>query len=248
MGSVLFLFTTIMKTIVKLLLPVLMTTGLPSFHCAAQDWPNLNCYRNDNQSLWEARHNDPDDASKNWVVFMGNSITQNWASMDPEFFARNNYIGRGISGQTSPQMLLRFRQDVIELAPKAVVILAGTNDIAGNTGPSSIDMIMDNIISMAQLARANGIRVVLCSVLPANRYKWAPDVKPADTIIELNRQIKAYAEANQMVYVDFHTALDDKEKGLSAAYGADGVHPTIDGYKIMESLVVKGIEQALSIQ
>ena len=179
---------------------------------------------------------------------MGNSITQNWASMDPEFFARNNYIGRGISGQTSPQMLLRFRQDVIELAPKAVVILAGTNDIAGNTGPSSIDMIMDNIISMAQLARANGIRVVLCSVLPANRYKWAPDVKPADTIIELNRQIKAYAEANQMVYVDFHTALVDKEKGLSAAYGADGVHPTLDGYKIMESLVVKGIEQALSIQ
>ena len=237
-----------MKTIVKLLLAVLMAAGLRSFHCGAQDWPNLNRYREANKAIMEMRKNDSEDARKNWVVFMGNSITQNWASMDPEFFARNNYIGRGISGQTSPQMLLRFRQDVIELAPKAVVILAGTNDIAGNTGPSSIDMIMDNIISMAQLARANDIRVVLCSLLPANRYKWCPDVKPADTIIELNRQIKAYAEANQMVYVDFHTALVDKEKGLSAPYGADGVHPTLDGYKIMESLVIKGIEQALSIQ
>lgn len=246
MGSVLFLFTTIMKTIAKLLLPVLMTTGLSSFHCAAQDWPNLNRYREANKAIMEMRKNDSEDARKNWVVFMGNSITQNWASLDPQFFSENDYIGRGISGQTSPQMLLRFRQDVIHLAPKAVVILAGTNDIAGNTGPSSIDMIMDNIISMAQLARANDIRVVLCSVLPANRYKWAPDVKPADTIIELNRQIKAYAEANQMVYVDFHTALVDKEKGLSAAYGADGVHPTLDGYKVMEPLVVKGIKRALS--
>lgn len=237
-----------MKLLSKLSLPFIFFTAILTLECAAQDWPNLNRYREANKAIMEMRKNDSEDARKNWVVFMGNSITQNWASMDPEFFARNNYIGRGISGQTSPQMLLRFRQDVIELAPKAVVILAGTNDIAGNTGPSSIDMIMDNIISMAQLARANGIRVVLCSVLPANRYKWAPDVKPADTIIELNRQIKAYAEANQMVYVDFHTALVDKEKGLSAAYGADGVHPTLDGYKIMESLVVKGIEQALSIQ
>lgn len=237
-----------MKLLSKLSLPFIFFTAILTLECAAQDWPNLNRYREANKAIMEMRKNDSEDARKNWVVFMGNSITQNWASMDPEFFARNNYIGRGISGQTSPQMLLRFRQDVIHLAPKAVVILAGTNDIAGNTGPSSIDMIMDNIISMAQLARANDIRVVLCSVLPANRYKWAPDVKPADTIIELNRQIKAYAEANQMVYVDFHTALVDKEKGLSAAYGADGVHPTLDGYKIMESLVVKGIEQALSIQ
>ena len=237
-----------MKLLSKLSLPFIFFTAILTLECAAQDWPNLNRYREANKAIMEMRKNDSEDARKNWVVFMGNSITQNWASMDPEFFARNNYIGRGISGQTSPQMLLRFRQDVIELAPKAVVILAGTNDIAGNTGPSSIDMIMDNIISMAQLARANDIRVVLCSVLPANRYKWAPDVKPADTIIELNRQIKAYAEANQMVYVDFHTALVDKEKGLSAAYGADGVHPTLDGYKIMEPLVVKGIEQALSTQ
>ena len=166
--------------------------------------------------------------------------------MDPEFFARNNYIGRGISGQTSPQMLLRFRQDVIELAPKAVVILAGTNDIAGNTGPSSIDMIMDNIISMAQLARANGIRVVLCSVLPANRYKWAPDVKPADTIIELNRQIKAYAEANHIPFADYYSVLVDDQKGLNPAYRIDTAHPSLEGYKLIEPLVVKAIGQALS--
>ena len=237
-----------MKTSAKLFLSALLLAGICATECAAQDWPNLNRYRSDNQANLEARRNDPAEAKKTWVVFMGNSITQNWASMDPEFFTSHNYLGRGISGQTSPQMLLRFRQDVIDLSPKAVVILAGTNDIAGNTGPSSVEMIMDNIESMVQLAQANGIEVVLCSVLPANRYGWAPDVKPADTIIELNRQIKTYAEANKMVYVDFHTPLVDKEKGLNAAYGADGVHPTLDGYKIMEPLVVKGIEQALSTQ
>lgn len=246
MGSVLFLFTTIMKTIVKLLLPVLMTTGLPSFHCAAQDWPNLNCYRNDNQSLWEARHNDPDDASKNWVVFMGDSGTQGWAEKDPDFFTKNNYIGRGINGQTTPQMLLRFRQDVIELAPKAVVILGGANDIAGNTGPSSIDMIMDNIISMVQLAQANHIKVVLCSVLPSNHFYWIPELKPADTIIELNRQIKAYAEANHIPFADYYSVLVDDQKGLNPAYRIDTAHPSLEGYKLIEPLVVKAIGQALS--
>ena len=237
-----------MKTSAKLFLSALLLAGTCATECAAQDWPNLNRYRSDNQTNLEARRNDPSDAQKSWVVFMGNSITQNWASMDPEFFTSHNYLGRGISGQTSPQMLLRFRQDVIDLSPKAVVILAGTNDIAGNTGPSSVEMIMDNIESMVQLAQANDIEVVLCSVLPANRYGWAPDVKPADTIIELNRQIKAYAEANRIVYVDFYTPLVDDQKGLNDAYGRDGVHPTIDGYKIMEPLVVEGIEKALARQ
>lgn len=236
----------LMKTKAKLFLSALLLTGASTVECAAQDWPDLNRYRDDNRSLMEARRNDPAEAQKTWVVFMGNSITQNWAEMDPDFFSSHNYIGRGISGQTSPQMLLRFRQDVIGLAPKAVVILAGTNDIAGNTGPSSIEMIMDNIVSMTQLARANGIEVVLCSVLPANRYRWAPEVKPAETIVELNRQIKAYAKENQLTYVDFYTPLVDDQMGLNPAYGNDGVHPTLDGYKIMEPLVVKAIEQTLT--
>ena len=235
-----------MKTSAKLLVSALLLAGAFAPECAAQDWPNLNCYREANHTLMEARQSDPNDAQTTWVVFMGDSGTQGWTEKDPDFFTDNHFVGRGINGQTTPQMLLRFRQDVIDLSPKAVVILAGTNDIAGNTGPSSVEMIMDNIESMVQLAQANGIEVVLCSVLPANRYGWAPDVKPADTIIELNRQIKAYAEANRIVYVDFYTPLVDDQKGLNDAYGRDGVHPTIDGYKIMEPLVVEGIEKALS--
>ena len=235
-----------MKTSAKLLVSALLLAGAFAPECAAQDWPNLNCYREANHTLMEARQSDPNDAQTTWVVFMGDSGTQGWTEKDPDFFTDNHFVGRGINGQTTPQMLLRFRQDVIDLDPKAVVILGGANDIAGNTGPSSIEMIMDNIESMVQLAQANDIEVVLCSVLPANRYGWAPDVKPADTIIELNRQIKAYAEANRIVYVDFYTPLVDNQKGLNDAYGRDGVHPTIDGYKIMEPLVVEGIEKALS--
>ena len=131
-------------------------------------------------------------------------------------------------------MLLRFRQDVIHLVPKAVVILAGTNDIAGNTGPTNIDMIMDNIKSMTELAQANHIKVVLCSVLPANRYGWSPEVQPADTIIALNELIKDYARSKRLIYVDFYTALVDEQKGLNPNYGRDSVHPNLDGYKVME--------------
>ena len=213
-----------MKLLSKLSLPFIFFTVILNLECAAQDWPNLNRYREANKAIMEMRKNDSEDARKNWVVFMGNSI----------------------SGQTSSQMLLRFRQDVIHLAPKAVVILAGTNDIAGNTGPTSIDMIMDNIKSMTELAQANHIKVVLCSVLPANRYGWSPEVQPADTIIALNELIKDYARSKRLVYVDFYTALVDEQKGLNPNYGRDSVHPNLDGYKVMEPLVVKGIKRALS--
>ena len=133
-----------------------------------------------------------------------------------------------------------------ESADKPVVILAGTNDIAGNTGPTNIDMIMDNIKSMTELAQANHIKVVLCSVLPANRYGWSPEVQPADTIIALNELIKDYARSKRLIYVDFYTALVDEQKGLNPNYGRDSVHPNLDGYKVMEPLVVKGIKRALS--
>ena len=182
-----------MKLLSKLSLPFIFFTAILTLECAAQDWPNLNRYREANKAIMEMRKNDSEDARKNLVVF----------------------IGRGISGQTSSQMLLRFRQDVIHLVPKAVVILAGTNDIAGNTGPTNIDMIMDNIKSMTELAQANHIKVVLCSVLPANRYGWSPEVQPADTIIALNELIKDYARSKRLIYVDFYTALVDEQKGLN---------------------------------
>jgi alpha-L-fucosidase len=205
----------------------------------SEDWANLTRYRQANAQL-------PSPApEEKRVVFMGNSITQGWARMDPDFFQSNAYIGRGISGQTTAQMLVRFRPDVIDLKPKAVVILAGTNDIAANRGPVPLEQIAGNIFSMAELAKANGIQVVLASVLPANSYAWRPAIMPADKIIELNKMIRAYAKAHKLVYLDFYTPMVDQHKGLKKEYGNDSVHPNLDGYKVMEPLVKKAIAEAL---
>jgi lysophospholipase L1-like esterase len=179
------------------------------------------------------------------VVFMGNSITDGWINARPDFFSKNNYLDRGISGQTTPQMLIRFRQDVIDLHPKVVVILAGINDIAGNTGPSSLVMIEDNLASMAQLAKANGIKVVMCSVLPAYSFPWRQGIDPVQKIIDLNKWIKHFAEKNNFVYVDYYDAMVDERKGLPASLSKDGVHPNVAGYEIMEPLAQKGIAKAL---
>ena len=203
------------------------------------DWPNLRRYRNENAKISLPA------ANENRVVFMGNSITDGWINASPEFFSKNNYLDRGISGQTTPQMLIRFRQDVIDLHPKAVVILAGINDIAGNTGPSSLEMIEDNLASMAQLAKANGIKVVMCSVLPAYSFPWRPGIDPVQKIIDLNKWIKHFAEKNNLVYVDYYNAMVDERKGLQEKYSKDGVHPNEEGYRIMEPLVEKGISKAL---
>jgi len=203
------------------------------------DWPNLRRYRSENAAL--KAHS----ANENRVVFMGNSITDGWIKVNPDFFEGKPYIDRGISGQTTPQMLVRFRQDVIDLHPKVVVILAGVNDIAGNTGPSSLQMIEDNLTSMAQLAKANGIKVVLCSVLPAFSFPWRPGIDPVQKIIDLNKWIKNYAEKNHLVYVDYYDAMVDERKGLPEKYSKDGVHPNEAGYKIMDPLVEKGIAKAL---
>ncbi|MGB3152042.1 MAG: SGNH/GDSL hydrolase family protein, partial [Maribacter sp.] len=156
------------------------------------------------------------------------------------------YINRGISGQTTPQMLLRFRQDVIDLKPEIVVILAGTNDIAGNTGPSTLEMISDNIKGMAELAHANGIKVILSSTLPAYDYPWKPGMEPADKIIALNKMIKTYAEANNHIYLDYFSAMVDDRNGLPKKYAEDEVHPTTEGYKVMEPLVEQAISKALN--
>ena len=207
---------------------------------AQQDWANLQKYRAANASLTAPAKNEAR------VVFMGNSITEGWAPRFATSFPGKPYIGRGISGQTTPQMLLRFRQDVIALQPSVVVILAGTNDIAGNTGPSTLGMIEDNIASMAELARANGIRVVLCSVLPVYDYPWKPGLIPAPKIVALNMWIKEYAKSHGDVYADFHSAMADARQGLPANLAADGVHPTDEGYAMMAPIVEKAIAAALA--
>ena len=219
---------------------LLLTTMIAiGFSTEAQDWANLERFREDNAKLAAPRTCD------DRVVFMGNSITQGWIDMIPEFFAGRHYINRGIGGQTTPQMLIRFRQDVIHLNPKVVVILAGINDIAGNTGPSSLEMIEDNLHSMTELAQANGIEVVLCSVLPALDFPWRPGMYPAGKVVELNKRIEAYASKKGAVYCDYFTAMVDERNGLPAELSDDGVHPNEAGYAIMAPLVEKAIARAL---
>jgi lysophospholipase L1-like esterase len=201
---------------------------------------------------WLARFKEADlklgapAVGENRVVFMGDSITEGWHFDAPETgFPAKPYINRGISGQTTPQMLVRFRQDVIALQPKVVVILAGINDVAGNTGPMTLEQTEDNLASMADLAAANHIRVVLCSVLPAYDFPWSPGKTPAPKVLALNRWIKAYAAEHGHVYVDYHTAMKDSRDGLPATLSHDGVHPLAAGYALMKPLVEAGIEAAL---
>ncbi|SEA37896.1 Lysophospholipase L1 [Flavobacterium gillisiae] len=196
-----------------------------------QDWPYLNKYKKENAII------DATQTRENRIVFMGDSITEFWSNVQPEFFHEKSYINRGISGQTSPQMLLRFRADVIDLKPAVVVILAGGNDIAGNTGTSTLKMIQNNIFSMVELAQAHHIKIILCSVLPANYFYWKPKEKPADTIVALNKSIESYATANDIPYVDYYSAMVDDQKGLPLAYSEDGVHPNKAGYQLMEPIV-----------
>jgi lysophospholipase L1-like esterase len=185
-------------------------------------------------------------AGETRVVFMGDSITQAWKLEDS--FPGKPYVNRGISGETTPQMLVRFRQDVIDLQPKVVVILGGTNDIAGNTGPMTLEQTEGNLESMAELARASGIPVVLCSVLPAFDYAWAPGMEPAPKIAQLNDWIKSYAAREGIVYVDYYTPMKDERGGLPATLSKDGVHPLPAGYAIMAPLVEAGIAKAMEKQ
>jgi lysophospholipase L1-like esterase len=206
---------------------------------APADWANLNRFRAANAAL------KPAAADEDRVVFMGNSITELWAPHFDSLFPGKPYVGRGISGQTTPQMLVRFRQDVIALEPKVVVLLAGTNDIAGNTGPSTLEMIEDNIASMTELAKANGIRVVLVSVLPAFDYPWKRGLEPAPKIVALNAWIKEYSTKVGAVYLDLHTPMADERQGMKANLSGDGVHPNAEGYAVMSPLTERAIAEAL---
>lgn len=207
---------------------------------SSEDWANFKRYRRENTKLKAPTKNE------NRVVLIGNSITDFWKRDRGQFFKdHSNYVNRGISGQTSSQMLLRFRPDVIALKPKVVVICAGTNDIAGNTGPISIEAIAGNIFSMVELAKANNIKVVLASVLPASSFSWSPSVEPIDKINQLNILIKAYAIENNVTYLDYYAHMVNDENGLKEELGRDTVHPNTAGYEIMEPLVNAAIQKAL---
>ncbi len=210
------------------------------------DWAFFAKYRDANNAL------PPAAADEARVVFMGDSITEGWGQSGatpplnrPAFFPGKPYVNRGISGQTTPQMLVRFRPDVVNLKPKVVVILAGINDIAENTGKTTLEAIEDNFASMSEIARANGIRVVLCSTLPASAFPWHPGLEPAPKVKALNAWLKEYAAKNNLVYVDYYTPMANAEGGLKAELGNDGVHPNKVGYEIMAPLVEAGIAEAL---
>jgi len=221
-------------TKVKICCIFILLTSIKLIEVNGQDWPNLSKYKNANTQLDSLE-------TKDRIVFMGNSITELWTTVSPSFFDNKNYVNRGISGQTTPQMLIRFRQDVINLNPFAVVILAGINDIAQNTGPSTIQMIKNNIISMIELANSNKIHVILCSVLPAEKFPWFPEILPAQKVVDLNKELREYADKNNILYVDYFSLMVNETMGMKKELANDGVHPNKKGYLIMEKTLLKAI-------
>ena len=202
------------------------------------DWAHLKKYEQNNSEL--KKINEPDR-----VVFMGNSITEGWSFLDKDFFINNPFVNRGIGGQTTPQMLIRFKPDVVNLNPKAVVILAGINDIAENTGPVTIENIAENIISMVEIAKANNIKVLICSTLPAIDFPWSPGMEPGPKVIKLNSILKNYCDSNNIPYVDYFSAMSDEKGGLKVpeyTTADDLVHPNLAGYKVMEKIILKALE------
>ncbi|HUQ95907.1 MAG TPA: SGNH/GDSL hydrolase family protein [Bryobacteraceae bacterium] len=205
-----------------------------------KDWPNLGRYRADNEKVA------PPAAGEERVVFMGDSITDGWGRRHGKFFPGKPYINRGISGQTTPQMLIRFRPDVLALQPKVVVILAGTNDLAGNTGPMTMEEIQGNLQSMAELAKANGIRVVMASVMPVSDYiRPQTERRPNEKIRQLNRWIKEYCKKNGLVYLDYYSAMLDDQQVFQKELTYDGLHPNDAGYEVMGPLAAAAIAAAM---
>ena len=228
-----------MKKIVNWLCAAVMVLSAATPAAAQKDWPGFGRYAEKNAALA------PGSVK---VVLIGDSITELWASSHNEFFTSRGYLGRGISGQVSTQMLARFSQDVIALGPEVVVINAGTNDIAENQGTYNQERTLEAIVAMVRLAQANGIKPVLSSVLPASGFRWRPEIKDAqEKITALNARIREFAEANKLLYVDYYSALLSPDRtGLDIRYSKDGVHPVIDGYLLMEPLVTEAVDKALS--
>ena len=217
---------------------ILMLT-MTVYGFSQEDWFGFNRYKADNERIIKSGEY-PE------VVFMGNSITELWAAYHPTFFSSHNYCGRGIGGQTSTQMLARFTADVVNLRPKAVVILAGTNDVAQNIYWVEPSKVVDNVVAMCLLAQANGIVPIISSIPPCAAFRWNTDIKnAAQTIVDINKKLKAYAEANGIMYIDYHAALADKQNGFTKQLSDDGCHPNPDTYYIMEELVLKAISEAV---
>ena len=205
------------------------------------DWANLARYEDDNLKVGLPKKDE------RRVVFMGDSITEEWSNLYPEYFTEKGYINRGIGGQTTPQMLIRFKPDVVALKPEIVVVLAGTNDIAGNTGPSNAKMITDNIFSMAEIAKAYQMKVVLSSILPVYEYDWAREIKdPPSTIQAVNDALKQYASNHGLIYLDYFSSMVDERQGLNSDYTSDGVHPNESGYILMSSLAEEVLSELLN--
>ena len=204
-----------------------------------EDWANLSYYKEENLKLVR-------EGTKEGIIFMGDSITEEWGRIMPELFSNKQYINRGIGGQTTPQMLIRFRQDVIDLNPEAVVILAGTNDIAGNTGPSSVKMIIDNLMSMAEIASKQNIQVFMSSILPVFRYPWNKSIiEPFKKIAEINNFMKDFSNRENLVYVDYHSHMVDSRPGLKLELTTDEVHLNQAGYIVMSEIVNRVIRDRL---
>lgn len=206
---------------------------------SAVDFANLARYKDDNTAILNSK-------KKVDVVFMGNSITEGWVKSHPEFFSENNYTGRGISGQTTSQMLLRFQNDVIALKPRLVVINAGTNDIAENTGIHNPDFTFNNIKAMADIAKSNGIKVIIASVLPAAAFPWRKEITDAPQKVDaLNSKLKQYTQNNKLIFVDYNTAMRDAKGGMREGLANDGIHPTPAGYAVMEPIIKNAVNKVL---
>ena len=220
-----------MKKLILLFIITCITSSI-----FAQDWANLERFKEENTSIMQ------EEITGKRIVFMGNSITEGWSTFDFVFFSENQFINRGIGGQTTPQMLLRFKQDVIDIKANTVIVLAGINDIAENTGPISLKQILGNIISMCELANQNNIRVILCSVLPANKFPWEPKINPTQKVIDLNEMLLDYANSKSITYVDYYSKMVDDKQELISAYGYDPVHPNLEGYVIMKHILSEVLE------
>lgn len=228
-----------MKNLFVLLLILISVKAISQDEQTKGDWANLKKYAFENNRL------SPPRPGEKRIVFLGNSITEVWKSKDSSFFSNRPYLNRGIGGQTTAQMVARFQQDVIDLKPAVVVILAGINDIAENEGPIALEDVYGNIVSMVELAVSNNIQVVVSSILPANYFPWRPALKPAEKVIALNAMLQSYCKTHGIVYLDYYSKMVNDEKGLDKDLAEDGVHPTLAGYAIMEPLVEKAIAQAL---
>lgn len=217
---------------------ILCILFMSSLSYGQDDWPNLQRFEKSNELTMTQS-----DQDTFRIVFMGDSITEGWSNFDSTFFDNHTYINRGIGGQTTPQMLIRFRQDVVHLNANSVIILAGINDIAGNTGPSTLSMIVDNLSSMVEIALTNGIHPIICSVLPANYFPWQQKIDPSQKVIELNDLLKTYAEKMNVMYVDYYSAMVNDKQGLKEHLGYDPVHPNAAGYAVMRPIIEQAIQQ-----